>query len=237
MRRAVLMLIGIAAFIGALVAFLPEHSKPPSTPPVPKLAWVFEAPRPGSVIATPCVTVEAIYVAAAHARGIHRQGAVYAIDPASGNQKWMFDRDSQMLPAASSPLASGGQLFVGEGMHGNFSCRLQSLDRFTGKPRWDFETGDHIEGAPATGDGKLFFPAGNDGMYAVDAETGALKWNFRADLHIDSTPDVVSSRVYVGGGKSRRFNSYQVVCLDVGTGKPVWRTPANLPAWGNPAVV
>src|SRR5262245_53660870 len=237
MRRAILTLIGVATFIGVLVAFLPKRSNPSLNPPVPRLAWVFEAPRPGTVIATPCATPEAIYVAAAHARGFDRHGAVYAIDPATGNQKWMFDRDGQMLPVASSSLAFGAHLFVGEGMHGNFSCRLQCFDRLNGMPQWEFETGDHIEGGPATSDGLVFFSAGNDGLYSLDAHSGAFKWNFRSDLHIDSTPDIAGGRLYVGSGKSRRFSTYQVVCLESATGKPVWRTPVNLPAWGNPAVV
>jgi len=237
MRRAILTLIGVAAFVGVLIVLLPKRPKPSVTPPVPRLAWVFEAPRPGTVIATPCVTPESVYLSAAHSRGFHRQGAVYAIDPASGNQKWMFDRDGQMLPVASSPLASGAHLVVGEGMHGNFACRLQCLDRFTGRLRWEFETGDHIEGAPAANEGLVLFPAGNDGLYAVDAENGAYKWSFRADLHIDSTPDIAGGRVYVGSGKSRRFSTYQVLCLEARSGKPVWRMPVNLPAWGNPAVV
>src|SRR5204862_2540161 len=143
------------------------------------------------------------------------------------NQKWMFDRDGQMLPVASSPVASGVHLYVGQGMHGNFSCRLQCLDRLTGKALWDFEAGDHIEGGPASGEGILFFSAGNDGLYAIDALTGAFRWNFRPDLHIDSTPDVAGGRVYVGSGKSRRFSTYQVVCVEARSGKPVWRTPVS----------
>lgn len=63
-----------------------------------------------------------------------------------------------------------------------------------------------------------------------------MRWSFRANLHIDSTPCVARGTVIVGSGRSRRFQNYQVICLEAATGKPVWRTPVNLPAWGNPVV-
>ena len=55
-------------------------------------------------------------------------------------------------------------------------------------------------------------------------------------MHIDSTPFVANGRVYAGSGTSRRFPALQVVCLDAATGKPIWRTRVNLPAWGSPVV-
>ena len=54
-----------------------------------------------------------------------------------------------MLHTASTPLRSNGRLFVGEGLHNNFSCRLHCIDAHTGKGEWTFPTGDHIEGGPA----------------------------------------------------------------------------------------
>jgi outer membrane protein assembly factor BamB len=198
---------------------------------------VFEAPRPGAIVATPCVTSQAIFIAAAHSQGLNRTGAVYAVDPATGKARWTFDRDGQLLPTASSPLFVNDRLYFGEGMHGNFACRLQCLNATTGKPRWDFATNDHVEGGPVEADGLVLFPAGNDGLYAVDAMTGKPKWNFRADVHIDSSPVVSGNRAFAGTGKSRRFANYQVVCLDLKTGNPIWRTPVNLPAWGDPVCV
>lgn len=216
-----------------------RNDRPAATPdpPGPRPAWVFEAPHPGSVLAAPTVTPDAVYLAASCARGLHFTGAVYALDPATGKPKWAFDRDGTMLPTASTPLVTGGRLFVGEGMHGHTACRLHCLDVATGRGLWDYPTADHIEGGPAAADGLVIFPSGNDGLHAADAMTGKPRWTFRADLHIDSSPFVVGGRVYVGGGRSRRYQNYQVVCLDARTGNPIWRTPVNLPAWGNPLVV
>ena len=232
-RTRIVALIGLALTSGCR----PAPSGPTPVPPGPRLAWVFEAPRPGSVLATPAVTSDAIYLAASHPRGPDHTGAVYALDPVTGKVRWTFDRGGTMLPTASSPLAAGGRLFVGEGMHGHFACRLQCGDATTGRPLWDRPVGDHIEGGPALSGTLILFSAGNEGLHAVESASGKLTWTFRADLHIDSTPAVVGARAYVGSGTSRRFQNFQVVCLDATTGNPVWRTPVPLPAWGNPLVV
>jgi outer membrane protein assembly factor BamB len=188
------------------------------------------------VIGSPCVTSDAVYLSATRARGLDWAGIVYAVDPTTGRRKWSFDRQGQKLPSASTPLIADGRLYVGEGMHGHFECRLQCLDAAKGEPIWDFPTGDHIEGGPVAAGKLIIFPAGNDGLYAVEASTGKQEWAFHGDVHVDSTPFVAGGRVYVGGGKSRRFQKYQVICLDATSGREVWRTPVPLPAWGNPVV-
>ena len=82
----------------------------------------------------------------------------------------------------------------------------------------------------------MVVPAGNDGVYGLDAATGAVRWHFRADLHIDSTPGVGGGKVVVGSGPSRKTSRQEVVCLDAVSGAVAWRTPTRLPAWGPPLV-
>jgi outer membrane protein assembly factor BamB len=209
----------------------------PTTPAAagPRPLWVFEASRPGSVVAAPVVTDSAVYLAAVHMQGLRRQGAVYALDPTTGKARWGFDRDGDMLATASTPLVAGGRVLFGEGMHGDKSCRLHCIDT-TGRLLWTAPASDHIEGGPAEAGGLIVFPSGNDGLYAVDAATGAERWHFAADLHIDATPTVANGRVYVGSGISRRFKDLRVVCLELATGNPLWRSPVAVPAWGSPLV-
>lgn len=237
MRLIIPSLVGVALVLAVLLAVRLERPDSPSPPTGPRLAWVFEAPQPGSVVAAPCVTGDAIYLAATRAGGLRLGGVVYAVDPSTGKTKWSFDAAGAMLPTASTPFLADGRLFVGEGMHADFACRLRCLDSAGGRERWAFSTTDHIEGGPVVFGDTVLVASGNDGLYAVDKNTGNFLWNFRADLHIDSTPCVSDGRVYVGSGKSRRFQTYQVVGLDLQTGNPVWRTPVDLPAWGSPIVV
>src|SRR5580692_12267393 len=204
MRYKLFLIVTVAAILitGLAVAF--RLGKQPATVQSvhqgPRLVWVFEAPHPGFVVASPLISDTAVFLATGHTSGFHRRGAVYAIDPITGKSKWVFDRGGEMLPTASTPLLVGDRLFVGEGLHSNFACRLQCLDPRTGTAKWSFPTGDHIEGGAAVVDDTIIFPAGNDGLYALDSNTGKQKWNFSAGLHIDSTPWIENGRVFVGSG-------------------------------------
>jgi outer membrane protein assembly factor BamB len=229
--------IGIALLAAGLAGVAAYRFWPrtptPTPPPGPAVAWVFEAPEPGGIVAAPWVGPDAVYVSAFHPRGLRFGGAVYALDPATGMRRWTFADDGRMLPAASAPVLAGGRLYVGEGMHGHFACRLYCLDPATGRKAWDFPTTDHIESTPTVADGVVYFGAGNDGVYAVDAETGKQKWQFAADLHIDASPCVSNGRVIVGSGPSKTFKALRVVSLDAKTGAVVWRADTDLPAWGS----
>lgn len=236
MRRPLLILAAVGTAAGVLLALRSRPAPVPAAPAAPRPAWVFEAPQPGSVIAAPCVTPDAVYLAVTHYRGRGRVGTVYALDPATGKTRWSHDADGGMLATASTPTVSGGRLYVGDGMHADFACRLHCLDAASGKALWSFPVGNHIEGEPVVDGDTVYFPAGNDGLYALDAARGHPSWNFRGDLHIDSRPCVAGGRVFVGSGLSRRFRDHQVVCLDARSGNPVWRTPVDLPAWGGPVV-
>ncbi len=230
--------IGIAVLAAGLAGvaayrFWPR-SPSPTPPPGPAVLWVFEAAEPGGIVAPPWVGTDAVYVAAVADRGLRSGGAVFALDPATGKRRWAFDAGGHMLPTASAPVLAGGRLFVGEGMHGHYACRLYCLDPATGRTVWDFPTTDHIESTPAVADGVVYFGAGNDGVYAVDAETGKQRWQFTADLHIDASPCASNGRVIVGSGPSKKFKALRVVALDAKTGALAWRTDTDLPAWGSP---
>jgi len=233
MWPAWVLLVGLGLGLAAWFIRTP-HPNPP--PPQPKLVWTFAAPDPGGVVARPLILGDSVLLTAIHARGFQLEGAIYAIDLDSGRRTWTFDPDDSLRATASSPIADGGRLYFGEGMHANFSCRLYCLDLATKQPKWTFKTTDHIEGGPVLHGGRVLFPSGNDGLYAVDAISGERVWNFRADLHFDATPAIGGDRVYAGSGTSRKFRDPQVVCLEAATGKPVWRVPAPLPAWSTPAV-
>src|SRR5207237_1183559 len=150
--------------------------------------WIFQAPDPGGVVAAPLVTPDAIYLAAYKARGFRLAGTVFALDPATGRQRWAFTDGGEMLSTASSPALAGGRLYVGEGMHANFACKLYCLDPAAGTKLWAFPTGDHIEAGPLVAGGTVYFSAGNEGVYAADAATGTQRWNYRDDIHVDTTP-------------------------------------------------
>ena len=107
----------------ALVVAIVIAARP--TPPAPtpggrglRLVWTFEAPRPGMVVGAPHIASDAIYLAAIHTHASDMRGAIYALDPAIGKPKWIYDREGAMLATASTPLLADEHLFVGEGLHG-----------------------------------------------------------------------------------------------------------------------
>ena len=237
MRRFVVLPLLAAAVAALLVvaAYFVWPPVPSSLPPTgPRVVWQFEAPDRGGFVAAPWVADDAVYVSAVHSRGLRLGGAVYALDPATGRRRWTFDAAGAMRPTASAPVLAAGRLYVGEGMHANFTCRFRCLDAATGTQVWDFGTTDHIESTATVADGVVYFGAGNDGVYALDAATGERRWQFAADVHIDASPCISGGRVFAGSGPSRRFKDLRVVGLDAATGAPLWRTPVDLPAWGSP---
>ena len=197
---------------------------------------MYEAVEPGAVISTPLIDGDRVFVGVIRDRGLSSRGAVVCLNRNNGKPVWTFDDRGGMIHMYSSPRLSNGRLYIGEGMHANFECKLYCLDAETGKKRWHYPASGHIESTPCIADGTVFFGAGDDGLLAVDAETGKRKWQFAGPWHIDSTPAVSNGHVFVGSGISRRFKDMVLFCLDAKDKHIVWRVPVDLPAWGSPVV-
>ncbi len=202
------------------------------------VAWVFRPVlQPGeqaSVFSAPLVAGDRVYLAAAHSRGLTTFGRVYAVERATGRLIWTFDNDEEMKQVSiSSPCLADGLLYIGEGFHQDSDCKLYCLEADTGKKRWEYQTGSHVESSPCVAGGRVFFGAGDDGVVCCDARTGAEVWHF-GGVHVDTSPAVASGRLYAGTGYGQ---GYEVFCLDAASGRPLWRRTVDLPAWGSPTVV
>lgn len=204
----------------------------PVTPAGARVVWTFEAPDIGSFDASPATDGERLYVAAAHRSGFQSFGAVYGLNPHTGVQLWRFDDGGAMRPVFSSPRVVDGKVYVGEGHHQDSGCRLFCLDAATGTKLWEFATKSHVESTPCVCGGKVYFGAGDDGVYCLSAATGQKLWQFKGP-HVDASPEVAGDRLYAGCV----YGSAEVFCLDVADGKPVWRRPLDLPSFGTPTAV
>jgi outer membrane protein assembly factor BamB len=149
---------------------------------------------------------------------------------------WKFDDSGHMQPTFSSPCLSDGRLYIGEGMHRNFTCKLYCLDAATGRKHWHFEAAGHIESSPCVATGRVYFGAGDDGLYCLDVRTGKQLWHFQEEVHVDASPAVADGRVFAASGVSLSYRKTEAFGLDARTGAVLWRVPTDLPVWGSPAL-
>ena len=233
-RRWWLSLIPLAAALVLLVVWL-NHS-PPTKPiaPKPEVLWIFQANESGAVISSPCYFGGRVFVGAIRDAGLSPGGVVYALNANGGKIAWRFDDQGTMLHMYSSPHVADGLLYIGEGMHANFSCNLRCLDVSTGAKRWQFPIHSHLESSPYVANGQVFFGAGDDGVYAANSRTGEKVWQFNDQVHVDTSPALADGRLFVGSGVSGRVPAGCLLALSAKSGKVHWRIPTELPAWGSP---
>ncbi|TDW97623.1 outer membrane protein assembly factor BamB family protein [Dinghuibacter silviterrae] len=154
-------------------------------------------------------------------------GYVYAIDAATGLQRWKFATGGAI---DHGPTVSNGTVFVG-----STDGYLYAINAANGSLLWKYDFYEPVYSYPTVTNGVVFM-YGNATMTALDAQTGAVKWQFvtqdlKADV-LDANPTVANGLVYFS-----LFEGYaSVVALNVATGNPVW-TYYNGSGYSNPAAV
>jgi len=179
-----------------------------------------------------------LYLGAAKPGLSSSYGSVHCLDRNTGASLWKFDNDEDLNPVYSAPTVANGKVYVGEGLHTDKNCRLFCLDAGTGKPSWvkPFETTSHTEGNPRVVGNRVYFTAGDDGLFCADATSGAKVWQFPGrdrNLHIDGPPASAGNRVFIGSG----LYSLALLAVHADTGAEVWRTPVDLRSFGPPLVI
>lgn len=104
------------------------------------------------------------------------------------------------------------------------------------------QTGDNPQDSnqikvPSHNRALLIFPAGKDGLYAIDARTMEKVW--QAPLgHVDASAVADSDRVFVGTGLEMGFNATptKIFALDIHTGKILWEKTLATSVWGVPVI-
>ncbi|HLW68102.1 MAG TPA: PQQ-binding-like beta-propeller repeat protein [Gemmataceae bacterium] len=199
------------------------------------VVWSFEPEESGMILSTPLVTDDRVYVAVEHAKAVARFGRIYALDSATGKVVWRFDSGLSMKGGYCTPTLVDGKLYVGEGLHENNECRMFCLDASTGEMEWEFKTTSHTESKPLVENGKIYFGAGDDGIYCLNLADRSVLWHHEGH-HVDANIIGKSDRLFVGSGVGEKFNNTVLLCLDSNDKKVIWNVPVDWAAFAPPAL-
>ena len=105
-------------------------------------------------------------------------GNVYALDAATGAQRWRFATGDVVH---ASPAIADGTLFIG-----SWDSWFYALDAATGAQKWRFKTGEDadihnqvgIQSSAAVAGGVVYFGCRDSHLYAVDEKTGTQVWAY-----------------------------------------------------------
>ncbi len=156
--------------------------------------WKFETKD--SIEGAPAVAGGVAYVASTDEN-------LYAVDLATGKQKWAY----KAAPFKASPSVHGGAVYAGDS-DGKFHC----VDAATGKERWAFETGGEITGGANFHGDLVVFGSYDETLYCLTA-AGKEKWRFKTSGPFNGSPAVADGRTFVAGCDSNAH------VIDVATGK------------------
>lgn len=162
-------------------------------------------------------------------------------DAASGNQVWSFVPPGYRS-TFSSPVFDRGNLFCGEGLHRTTDARLLCLnlaDDSSPRMAGTLTTRSHVECTPVIADGRIYFGAGDDGIYCLELptdKTGHLRvvWHLPGDKYPDAETALAvhNGRVYVGLG----LGGEALCVLDAKTGSELARVKLSQPVFSPPAI-
>jgi outer membrane protein assembly factor BamB len=138
-----------------------------------------------TVQSSPAVADGTVYVGA-------RDGFLYAIDAATGRERWRADHKVSWVN--SSPAVSDGLVYAASS-DGHF---VQALDAATGAERWRTPTTLVVWASPTVDARHLYVGEGDGTLYALDKRTGKEAWRWRGGARILSTVAAERGRLYVG---------------------------------------
>jgi outer membrane protein assembly factor BamB/serine/threonine protein kinase len=163
--------------------------------------WAFETGSYSYIISSPTVVDGTAYAGS-------DDGNLYAVDSATGTEKWVFQTGGWIR---SSPTVVDGTVYVGSNDN-----TLYAVDAVTGNPVWTFETGGWVKSSPMVVDGTVYVGSNDNTLYAVDSATGNQEWAFETGGRVKSSPMVVGGTVYVGS------DDHNLYAVDAATGNEEW---------------
>ncbi|WP_455448104.1 outer membrane protein assembly factor BamB family protein [Natrinema thermotolerans] len=165
----------------------------------------------GSIGGSPTIVDGTVYTGSDN-RPNTPTGTVYAIDAATGDERWSTD----VRTVDTSPTVVDDTVYV------DASSTIRALDAETGDQLWERPMGGAVETAPTVVDGTVFLGDANT-VVALDAATGEQNWEFRTQELNASTPTVVGGTVFVGSSPNvKDSDDGGIFAIDAATGDQIW---------------
>lgn len=160
-------------------------------------------------------------------------GGVYAIDAATGAQRWRFETGDVVH---ASPAVVDGVVYIG-----SWDSHFYAIDARTGLERWRHATGKDpkyfnqvgIQSSATVVDGVVYFGCRDSNVYALDAATGARRWAYsNKGSWVIGTPIVDRGRLYFTTSDTGMLRA-----LDLGSGELAGELSLKWPMFSSPSIV
>lgn len=159
----------------------------------------------------------------------------------SGELQWTV-APSGYRASFSSPVIENGFLYCGEGFHDTPDCRLMCFALRNGRePELvsQFPTKGHIECTPVISGGRVYFGAGDDGIYCLEPAPGEIRdlrvaWKLSGGFYPDAETALAIHNGVVYAGLGVGGNALSV--LNAVTGNDLARLKLPYPVFSPPAI-
>ncbi len=178
--------------------------------------WTFESDR---ALSSPTVVDGTAFVTAGSVSQSGATGRVYALNAATGEQRWAADisGDPSWLTVVNETVFVSGT-----------QDRVHALAAASGGTLWETQIDGSFRTAPVVAEGRLFIGA-EEALFALSTVDGTEQWQF--DRKFVAPPTVADGVVFAGDG-SARFHAF-----DAATGELRWSVGTdNSPLLSAPTV-
>ncbi|MEQ9401426.1 MAG: PQQ-binding-like beta-propeller repeat protein [Longimicrobiales bacterium] len=165
-------------------------------------------------------------------------GHLYALDPATGAERWRFRTAGRIRGA---PAVVDGVAYVGSGDGVVYGVRVAD-----GRETWRFETAGmdmdaadfgfdrtQIQASPAVVDGTLYIGSRDASLYAIDLSEGSTRWTLEdGSAWVVASVAVRDGRVFSGRSSGGRFRA-----IEATRGAELWVRSTGGLVFSSPTVV
>lgn len=156
-------------------------------------------------------------------------GTLYALDLKTGEKKWEYLTENQIMGSPNYWIVDGKIRLV----VGSYDYYLHCIDAETGDSLWRYESDNFINGAAGCSDGKAIFGGCDGYLHVIDIATGKPDNKVEVATYVASSVAVLDKKAYLGDYDGR------FTCIDLITGQIHWKFQEknmNLPFIGSPSV-